>query len=105
MDQPAVTHWPAATPPGEADLEARLRAEGLSPGWWANAPGEQYAAHEHAYHKVLYCLRGSITFSLPGTGTSLQVAAGDRLDLPARTRHSAVVGANGVRCVEAARWV
>lgn len=83
------------------DLHARLRAAGLEPGTWANGAGERYAAHEHAYDKVLVAARGSITFGLPATGASVRLATGDRLDLPAGTRHDAFVGPEGVECLEA----
>jgi hypothetical protein len=36
-------------PPGEADLAARMRAEGLSPHGWGNAPGDTYGWHEHSH--------------------------------------------------------
>ncbi len=97
-----VTRWDRPEPPSEAELEARLIAEGLVPYRWSNAPGDRYAAHTHPYHKVLYVVEGSITFELhPGGPIELQ--AGDRLDLPAGTLHSAVVGPAGVVCLEGHR--
>jgi hypothetical protein len=88
-------------PTGPESLAARLRAEGLAPGSWANGPGDRYAAHEHGYDKVLVCAAGSIRFGLPAHGTSVQLAVGDRLDLPASMLHDAVVGPDGVTCLEA----
>jgi hypothetical protein len=104
MDGPTVTLWPGTDPPTEAALEGTLRAEGLAPEWWQNGPHERYATHRHTYHKVLYCASGSVTFLLPDTGERFDLKPGDRLDLPARTNHSALVGPRGVRCVEAPRW-
>jgi quercetin dioxygenase-like cupin family protein len=75
--------------------------EGLSPYQWSNGPHDRYSAHTHAYDKVIYVLRGSITFGLPELGQQLTLKAGDRLDLPAGTVHDAVVGAQGVVCLEA----
>ena len=83
------------------DLAARLRSEGLDPGAWSNGPGDRYAAHEHGYDKVLVCERGSIRFGLADLGSSVELAPGDRLDLPAGTHHDAVVGPVGVTCLEA----
>jgi hypothetical protein len=102
--EPSHTPWPYDEPPTEAGLEDLLRAEGLSPGWWENVPGERYSMHEHTYHKVLYCLRGSIAFFLPDSCGRVDLAPGDRLDPPPHTPHSALVGREGVRCVEAPRW-
>ena len=96
------TPWPFPGPPSEADLDRLLRAEGLAPRWWSNAPNDRYASHSHPYHKVLYCARGSIRFDLSG-GDGIELSAGDRLDIPPNTPHSARVGPEGVSCVEAAR--
>jgi quercetin dioxygenase-like cupin family protein len=48
-----------------------------------------YAAHTHADHKVLYCLRGSIMLTLPDTGEQITLNPGDRLDLPPGVLHAA----------------
>jgi len=83
------------------DLERRLISEGLAPGSWSNGPGDRYAAHDHGYDKVLVCASGSIRFGLPELDRSVELVAGDRLDLPAGTRHDARVGEQGVTCLEA----
>ncbi len=83
------------------DAIAGLRAEGLEPSSWSNGPGDRYGAHDHGYDKVIVVASGSITFGLPDLGRSVELAAGDRLELPAGTRHSAHVGADGVTCLEA----
>jgi quercetin dioxygenase-like cupin family protein len=73
--------------------------EGLSPHTWSNAAGDVYGAHSHSYHKVLYCLRGSIVFGVDGEPVTL--GPGDRLDIEPGTVHSAEVGREGVTCIEA----
>jgi quercetin dioxygenase-like cupin family protein len=83
------------------DVAGQLRSEGLDPSSWSNGPGDRYAAHEHGYDKVIVVESGSITFELPADGRSLELAAGDRLELPAGTRHEAIVGPHGVTCLEA----
>ena len=83
------------------ELDARLRAEGLNAGAWSNAPHDRYPAHEHAYDKVLVCTAGSIVFGLPGRGESIELRVGGRLELPAGTAHDALVGPDGVTCLEA----
>jgi quercetin dioxygenase-like cupin family protein len=80
-----------------------MDAEGLKPYAWSNAPGDVYAAHTHAYHKVIYVVQGSITFGLPRRGEQVTLRTGDRLDLPAGVAHDAVVGPQGVACLEAHR--
>jgi quercetin dioxygenase-like cupin family protein len=88
----------AAAPEAAA---AALRAEGLSAYAWQNGPGDVYAPHRHAYDKVLFCTQGSIRFDLPEEGRSVELRPGDRLDLAAGTAHAAVVGPDGVICLEA----
>ncbi|MGH2719021.1 MAG: cupin domain-containing protein [Actinomycetota bacterium] len=110
-----MVHTPSEGPgaASEAAIRAAYAAEGLSPYAWGNGPGYRYGIHTHATHKVLYCVRGSITFTLGGatgdaSGTggtggagSVTMHQGDRLDLPAGTAHGAVVGPEGVTCLEA----
>ena len=80
----------------------RLCAEqGLHPYPWSNGPHDTYSVHLHSYDKVIYVVRGSITFGLPELDQQLALKAGDRLDLPANTVHEAVVGPQGVACLEA----
>jgi uncharacterized protein YjlB len=83
------------------DLRTRLRSEGLDPGRWSNGPNDRYAAHEHAYDKVIVVESGSIAFGLAERGEVIEVATGDRLELPAGTSHDALVGRDGVICLEA----
>ena len=83
------------------DLQARLKHEGLSASGWGNAPGDRYAAHSHAYDKVLVATNGSITFHLTDLGRDIELHEGERLELPANTAHAATVGGAGVSCLEA----
>jgi mannose-6-phosphate isomerase-like protein (cupin superfamily) len=71
------------------------------PSAWSNGPGDRYAAHDHAYDKVLVIASGTIRFGLGNDAQHVDLAVGDRLDLPAGTSHDAVVGPSGVTCLEA----
>ena len=87
---------------GARDIAERaFAAEGLTPETWSNQPGFVYSEHTHPYHKVLFCISGSITFHTP-TGDA-ELSEGQRLDLPPGTPHSASVGPQGVTCMEAQR--
>lgn len=96
-----VQRWTGPSP-APADLDARLRDEGLSAHGWSNGPGDRYGWHAHSYHKVLYCVQGSITFHLRDQD-DVVLAPGDRLEVEAGTQHAATVGTLGVGCVEAPR--
>lgn len=82
-------------------LRAQLRDQGLEPSSWSNGPGDRYGAHAHDYDKVLVAAAGSITFELPELDERIDLRTGDRLDLPAGTLHGALVGTDGVTCLEA----
>ena len=84
-------------------LRAKLRSEADGCYSWSNDPGDRYGAHDHQYEKVLYCVEGSIQFVLEETGKTIRLGAGDRMVLPARTVHSAVVGREGCTCIEGRR--
>lgn len=87
----------------EGAVLREFAAEGLSPVRWSNAPGDVYAPHSHPYHKVLFCLAGSITFRLTDSGERLELHPGDRLDIEPGAVHEAIVGPHGVTCIEAPR--
>lgn len=96
-----VLRWPHRHALPEAEVVAFFRARSLQHTRWSNGAGETYAVHSHPYRKTLFCLTGSITFSLPDSGREITLRPGDRLILPSGARHGAVVGAAGVTCIEA----
>lgn len=96
------TRKTAAAIRSREEADAVLREEGGSaPRSWDNGPGDTYGWHAHPYHKVLFCLEGSITFHT-GDG-DVELGAGDRLDIEPGTEHAASVGPQGVSCMEVSR--
>ncbi len=93
----------ATVPPTETAPGERLLREGLAPTRWSNGPHAVYGVHDHPYAKVLVVVSGRITFTLHHPHRVRAMKPGDRLDLPPHTPHSAVVGAEGVVCLEAHR--
>ena len=85
----------------ETSLREQLVRNGLRPSRWSNGPDAVYGEHQHPYGKVLLVAAGSITVRINGGARVVTLKRGDRLDLPAQTPHSAVVGADGVVCLEA----
>jgi quercetin dioxygenase-like cupin family protein len=79
-------------------IEESLRREAEDVHRWSNGPGDHYPRHVHGYTKILYCVTGSIDFSLDDRVVHLN--AGDRMVVPAGTAHSATVGPDGCACVE-----
>lgn len=95
----------ATRTPGNATLTdatgAFVAEQCSSPQTWGNDAGDTYRRHVHGYHKVLFCLAGSIVFHTDDG--DLELTQGDRLDLEPGTAHAATVGHGGCRCVEASR--
>jgi quercetin dioxygenase-like cupin family protein len=101
MVEISISPWAEGETPTEEQMRGILDQEGLQPYRWSNGPGDVYAAHTHPFHKVIYVVKGSITFGFTGDGEQATLQAGDRLELPAGTAHDAVVGSEGVVCLEA----
>jgi hypothetical protein len=70
-------------------LMTKLRAEAHDCYSWSNGPGDRYAAHNHGYDKVLYCVDGSITFVLEAEGRPARAE---------RRRSHGAAGGNGPLC-------
>ena len=100
-DKHVVKRWPGDSSPNEAELRRLLDEQGLSGFRWSNSPGDVYGAHSHAFNKIIYVVQGLITFILPEVGQQVTLGPGDRLYLPEETIHEAVVGQQGVICLEA----
>jgi mannose-6-phosphate isomerase-like protein (cupin superfamily) len=99
-DSVKVISWPDENVPSRDELQRIMTNEGLSPYAWSNGPHDVYAAHTHTYDKVIYVVSGSITFGLPDLERNVTLFPGDRLDLPKGTIHDALVGKDGVVCLE-----
>ena len=85
----------------ESELMRQLTRDGLYVTRWSNGPHAVYGAHEHPYGKVLVVISGSITLTIERPTRVVQMRAGDRLNLTPHIPHSAVVGPDGVVCLEA----
>ena len=90
----SASGWPAEPMPDHDTPAARLATERLAATRWGNGPGDRYGAHDHAYDKVIVVEQGAITFELTAP-RDRSASTGDRLELPAGTRHAADVGASG----------
>lgn len=99
---PTHKPWESANAPTEDEIRGMMTGEGLQPESWSAGDGFRFAVHEHDYHKVVYCVEGSIWFTFPDDPDNvIELEPGDRLDLPAGIRHGALTGMEGVVCLEA----
>ena len=86
---------------GAEEIRERFEAEGLTPQGWGNHPHDSYGWHSHSYHKVLYCVSGSLVFHTHER--DLELGPGDRMEIEPGTEHAATVGPAGGGGMEAAR--
>ena len=97
-----LTLWTSDDQPDERTLRALLQREADQIEVWSNASGDRYMVHSHDYHKVVYCVEGSIWFMITDErDREVELNPGDRIDIPSGVRHSAIAGLDGVTCLEA----
>lgn len=96
-----VTPWVKDEPVTEEILLEQIDDQELRIYNWSSLPNDIFDGHTHGFHKLLLVVEGSIKFEFPTRHKSLTLNAGDRLELPAGIRHNAIVGPDGVRCLEA----
>jgi quercetin dioxygenase-like cupin family protein len=95
--------WSGDEAPSGDSVARRLRAEGVEPYAWSNAPGDRYPVHSHGYTKLLMCAAGSITFRVGDDQAPLELRPGQGFVLPPGTPHAAIVGPDGCTCLEGHR--
>lgn len=80
-----------------------LESEGYEVSSYTYRPGTVFPAHEHGEDKCDAVIEG--LFRLTVDGTDYDLGPGDRLYIPAGTRHAAeVVGSGSVLSLDGTRW-
>lgn len=98
-----VTTWAKMAAPTEKDLLDLLEGEGFQVTLWSRNAGHISHLHTHEFAKVIYVLRGRISYSMPESRQAIHLNAGDRVDLPAWVMHYVTAGPDGVDCIEGRR--
>lgn len=80
-----------------------LETEGYEVSSYTYRPGTVFPPHEHAQDKCDAVIEG--TFRLTVNGATHDLGPGDRLYIPAGTRHTAeVIGSVAVLSLDGTRW-
>jgi len=66
-------------------IRRQLEAEGMKTAWYSEVPGVVFPEHEHTFGESRWVLSGFLHIEADGERHAL--GPGDRIDLPAHTRH------------------
>jgi quercetin dioxygenase-like cupin family protein len=104
MSEVRLERWdPSDGPASEKRMMSVMEAEGFEVAVYAYREGTSFPLHEHGQDKCDGVLEGVLRVTVGEVVYDLH--AGDRLYLPAGTRHSAeVVGAKTVVSLDGTRW-
>jgi quercetin dioxygenase-like cupin family protein len=81
-----VTRWQASVLPTPEQVKMIFQAEGLQPTEEVLAPRTVIPDHRHPFDEVRMVVSGRMILNI--SGNQLLLRPGDRIDIPANTRHS-----------------
>ncbi len=97
-----VTRWQAPLLPSADQIKIIFDAEGLMPNEEVFEPKTVIPDHRHPFDEVRMVVSGSLFLNI--SGNQLLLRPGDRIDIPANTRHSkSVEGQDPCVCIVANR--
>jgi quercetin dioxygenase-like cupin family protein len=99
-----LERWdPADGPVSEKRMMAMLEQEGYEVAVYSYREGTVFSEHQHAQDKCDGVVEGTLRITVRGEAYDLK--PGDRLYLPAGTRHAAeVIGTKTVVSLDGTRW-
>lgn len=80
-----IERWLAPLKPSEAQLKVLFDREGLDPTPEEVAPHWKTKDHRHPFSEVRVVVSGELSFSI--AGNTFLLRPGDRVEVPANTRH------------------
>lgn len=81
-----ISRWQANTSPHLEQLKLILQAEGLDPKVETFVKNQKMVEKRHPFGEVRYVVEGELFLNV--AGTQLLLRAGDRIEIPANTKHS-----------------
>lgn len=99
-----ITRWQAPIIPTKEQVYVILESEGLEPYEETYEPQMKVPDHRHPFAEIRMIISGEMIFNI--TGNQFILRAGDRVEIPANTKHShAVQGTQNCVCVCAQRAI
>lgn len=87
-----VTKWQAPLVPSKQQAALILENEGLEPFEEIYEPSAKVKEHRHPFYEIRIIVEGELLFSV--SGNQFLLRPGDRIEIPANTRHSHVAQGN-----------
>jgi quercetin dioxygenase-like cupin family protein len=81
-----ILRWQAPTPPNAEQVRSILESEGLEPNEERVLKEQKHVEKKHPFGEVRVVVSGELFLTV--AGTQLLLRAGDRIEIPANTRHS-----------------
>jgi quercetin dioxygenase-like cupin family protein len=97
-----LTRWNNSKHPTSSNITRLMQGEGLRPYRSEFSPNKRHPVRTHGYDTVLYMVDGQVEITLPDINQRIKLRAGDRIHIPAHTRHGSVAGQRGAVLLEAA---
>ncbi|RYZ65547.1 MAG: cupin domain-containing protein [Proteobacteria bacterium] len=97
-----VTRWQAPVFPTADQIKMIFQAEGLNPNEEILVPKAVIPDHRHPFDEVRIVMSGALFMNI--SGNQILLRSGDRIDIPANTRHSkSTEGSEPCVCIVASR--
>lgn len=81
-----VTRWQAPMLPTNEQIKLIFESENLSPSEESLAPNSTVGEHRHPFDEIRVVTSGKLFMNI--SGNHILLREGDRIDIPANTRHS-----------------
>jgi len=97
-----VTRWQAPVMPTLEQIKMIFASEGISPEEERLSPSTVIPDHRHPFDEIRIVMSGSLLMNI--SGNQILLREGDRIDIPANTRHSySTQGDSPCVCIVASR--
>lgn len=87
-----ISRWQAPLTPGKEQIKRLFQAEGLEPYEEYTSQSEEITDHRHPFDEIRMVAEGELLLNI--AGNQLLLRSGDKIVIPANTKHSHKANAN-----------